>query len=147
MHPLKHTFIYKASILSENESTLSCMVNTYGSRLEEALQESGKDRAELAQCLGISVQAIGQVMRGETRALTAENSAKAARFLGVDDYWLATGEGAKKKASETPSIDDVVQIVNAYRLGNKTQRAGLLTMARSIVESSSRGRMPGANEG
>jgi hypothetical protein len=33
------------------------------------------------------------VIAGKTKALTAENSALAARFLGVDMFWLATGIG------------------------------------------------------
>ncbi|CUI55665.1 helix-turn-helix domain-containing protein [Achromobacter xylosoxidans] len=74
------------------ESNLSRM-NTYGSRLEQALQLAGRERIELANAIDVSVQAIGQVIAGKTKALTAENSAKAARFLKVDAYWLATGEG------------------------------------------------------
>ena len=74
------------------ESNLSRM-STYGSRLEEALQLARKERIELATAIDVSVQAIGQVIAGKTKALTAENSAKAAQFLGVDGYWLATGDG------------------------------------------------------
>lgn len=77
------------------ESNLSRM-NTYGSRLEQALQLAGRERIELANAIDVSVQAIGQVIAGKTKALTAENSAKAARFLGVDAYWLATGEGSAR---------------------------------------------------
>ena len=75
------------------ESTLSPMSTTYGDRLERALQIAGRDRQFLADRINISVQAIGQVIGGKTKALTAENSAKAARVLGVDSYWLATGDG------------------------------------------------------
>lgn len=69
---------------------------SYGERLKEALELAGKDRPALATALGISVQAIGQVIKGHTQAFTAENNAKAARFLKVDSYWLATGEGVAK---------------------------------------------------
>ncbi|MEM4988550.1 helix-turn-helix transcriptional regulator [Collimonas sp. H4R21] len=55
-----------------------------------------KDRQELADGIGVSVQAIGQVIAGKTKALTAENSALAAKFLGVDIFWLATGVGSPK---------------------------------------------------
>ena len=69
------------------------MKGTYGSRLDKSLKMRDKSRKELADCLGISVQAIGQVINGPTVALTAENHEKAARFLRVNGYWLATGEG------------------------------------------------------
>lgn len=70
------------------------MSTTYGDRLDAALRLANTDRQTLADQLGISVQAIGQVIAGKTKALTAENSAKAAKVLGVSGYWLATGEGA-----------------------------------------------------
>lgn len=74
-------------------------MNTYGSRLEQALQLARRERIELANAIDVSVQAIGQVIAGKTKALTAENSAKAARYLQVDAYWLATGEGSPQGAS------------------------------------------------
>jgi transcriptional regulator with XRE-family HTH domain len=66
---------------------------SYGKRLGEALTFAKKERKELADALEVSVQAIGQVLIGKTAALTAENSARAARFLKVSHFWLATGEG------------------------------------------------------
>jgi transcriptional regulator with XRE-family HTH domain len=73
--------------------TLAFM-DTYAQRLTHAMELARvTDRAKLADALGISVQAVGQALAGQTRALSAENSAKAARFLKVDHHWLATGEG------------------------------------------------------
>ncbi|UPL20219.1 helix-turn-helix domain-containing protein [Alcaligenes faecalis] len=69
-------------------------MNTYGERLEEALRIAGRERKELCAAVGITLQALGQVISGKTKALTAENSARAARFLQVDHFWLATGEGS-----------------------------------------------------
>lgn len=89
------------------ESKLSRM-STYGERLEKALRWSKKDRAELGAALQISVQAIGQVIAGKTKALTAENSARAARFLNVDHYWLATGEGQMEIVSRDWPFEGLV---------------------------------------
>ncbi len=69
------------------------MHSTFSERLEASLWSARKDRQQLAEALSISVQAIGQVLSGKTKALNAENTAKAARYLRVDPYWLATGEG------------------------------------------------------
>ncbi len=68
-------------------------MSTFGERLQQALAISGKTRRELAAAVGVSAQAIGQVISGDTVAMSAENSAKAARFLRVDAYWLSTGRG------------------------------------------------------
>lgn len=65
----------------------------FGRRLELALGDAKKTRKELADHLGVAPQSIGQVINGPTVAMTAENCAKAAKFLGVSGYWLATGDG------------------------------------------------------
>ena len=69
---------------------------TYGKRLNQALEATKKSRKQLASELGCSVQAIGMVITGAggiERTLSALNNVKAAKFLRVDSYWLATGEG------------------------------------------------------
>jgi len=78
---------------------------SYGMRLQQALEVAGKDRKALAEALGMSVQAVGQVITGGrsgTQMFNAENSAKAARFLGVEHHWLATGEGEMRTATVWP---------------------------------------------
>ena len=72
---------------------------TYGKRLNQALEEAKKSRKHLASELGCSVQAIGMVITGADgieRTLSAINHVKAARFLRVNSFWLATGEEEMK---------------------------------------------------
>jgi transcriptional regulator with XRE-family HTH domain len=69
---------------------------TYGTRLKQALMTANKSRVALATYLGLSVQAVGQVINGGrngNQTFTASNNMKAALYLGVDAHWLATGEG------------------------------------------------------
>ena len=82
------------------------MPSTFGQRLELALKLAEKSRNELAEAADLTVQAIGQVIQGNTKALTAENSAKAARFLNVDSYWLATGKGKPRPVEATTEAPD-----------------------------------------
>jgi len=70
-------------------------MDTYGDRLEQALEFAGRSRKDLCAAIGVTQQALGQVISGKTKALTSENSARAARFLRVNHYWLATGEGQR----------------------------------------------------
>lgn len=67
---------------------------TFGERLTAAMQHAGASRKELADELGISVQAIGDVIKGKTKSLTAENAVVAAKFLKVNPMWLAANQGA-----------------------------------------------------
>lgn len=73
------------------ESTLSRV--TYAERFKKGLARPGKTRAGAAQAMGISVQAVGQIVSGKTKAATAENNAAAAVYFGCDPSWLATGKG------------------------------------------------------
>lgn len=68
-------------------------MNTYGQRLELALEAKKMDRQWLASKLGISVQALSQVILGKTKALSAENHELAVLALGCSGKWLATGVG------------------------------------------------------
>lgn len=74
---------------------------TFAQRLEAAMKEAQKSRADLGRVLrspdggmGISPSAVAQLLSGASKSMTAENCARAARFLGVNGYWLATGEGS-----------------------------------------------------
>jgi len=80
-------------------------MSTYGSRLQAALEAKARrdsskvSRADLAHAIGRTPQAIGQVINGMTKALTAENNSLAAIYLGVNPNWLATGEGEMVSAA------------------------------------------------
>lgn len=92
------------------------------------------DRAKLAEALDVSVQAVGMVLSGKTRALTAENSAKAARFLKVDHYWLATGLGEPRPTDKIS--DEAMDMARRYDRLNENERrrlSALLLAARDGV--------------
>lgn len=71
----------------------------YTDRLHEAMRHAGLDPAlpgsvhALADALGFSYQAAKKAIDGLTKMLTADNNVTAAKFLGVDSEWLATGLG------------------------------------------------------
>lgn len=84
-------------------------MSTFGERLEVAIDLSKKSRSSLAQRLrspdgtmGVSASAISQAIRGESKSFSAENCLRAAAFLNVSAYWLATGEGAM--APQAPAL-------------------------------------------
>lgn len=94
-------------MLSFSEATMLYQANlsfrmTYGKRLDQAISMAKSSRKALAIGIGVSEQAIGQVIRGDTVAFSAENSAKAAHFLRVDHFWLATGDGEARPLENWP---------------------------------------------
>jgi transcriptional regulator with XRE-family HTH domain len=72
---------------------------TYGDRLQQAMQAAKVDRKELARHLGVSVQAVGQVITGDTKAFDATNHTKAFLRLRCDPLWLATGKQSRPNLS------------------------------------------------
>lgn len=90
-------------------NTLSTMVD-YWERLSEALKYAGVTVKQLQDHLSVSYQAMKKLEDGKTKSLTAENNAKAARYLGVDSYWLATGQGEKVKAMGTHTATEPIGI-------------------------------------
>jgi transcriptional regulator with XRE-family HTH domain len=72
---------------------LTCMVTTVGERLKRAREEAKLSQQELAVKIGVTRSAIAQVESGISNSLNAENLTKAARELGKNAVWLASGEG------------------------------------------------------
>ena len=81
-------------------------MSPFGVRLLQGMQNSKTDRKSLAAALGISPQAVGQAIK--EGKFSAANTAKAARYLGVNWYWLATGD-------ETMAVSDVAGLTAQER--------------------------------
>lgn len=71
--------------------TIPTMVD-YWERLQEAMTHAKVTLKDLQAHLGVSYQAMKKVADGKTKSLSAGHNSHAARFLGVNAHWLATGE-------------------------------------------------------
>ena len=83
-------------------------MSTYGSRLQAALERKKASKTDLAKAIGRTPQAVGQVINGTTKALTAENNSLAAIYLDVNPHWLATGEGEMVVAGGRTEVSNVI---------------------------------------
>ena len=92
---------------------------------------ANKTRAELAAALEITVQAVGEVVRNGSSSFSVPNHYKAAAFLGVDHYWLATGEGTMRIVKAAPKDPRIVHAVNVLEAMSGTQ----LDTAMKIVDA------------
>lgn len=104
---------------------------TYGKRLDEALAHAGKSRKALADVLGCTPQAIGIVINwaGEKdRKLETEAHARCAKFLKVDHYWLATGEGEMISETNhaTAPVDTAQAAMNNVAQSNEAVMLGTM---------------------
>jgi transcriptional regulator with XRE-family HTH domain len=113
---LKHASSHFASMLYASALNLTYVNTTFGERLQLALSAANKTRANLAKVLrssdgtmGVSASAVGQTINGQSNSMTAENTMRAARFLNVNAFWLATGEGSMRETSTPRGIPTSLQ--------------------------------------
>lgn len=65
-------------------------MNTLGERIERAMNEKGLKRKDLADALGISTMAVGDLINNKTKK--PRYLVEIADTLGVDPKWLQTGK-------------------------------------------------------
>ena len=68
-------------------------MNTLISRLNHALELTGKKPADLARACDVTQGAVTHWLNGETRNLRTAKALRAAAFLGVTVEWLTEGRG------------------------------------------------------
>lgn len=95
-------------------------MSEHSQRLLLAMRHSETTTPRLAASLGVSYQAIKKLIDGTSKSLTAENNSKAAKILGVNPDWLASGEGEMllNDESNAPPRIDVMGEISAGRLKN-----------------------------
>lgn len=76
-------------------------------RFNQALDFSGKSKADLAKACKVHPSAVSQWFNGKTKELAASNLTKAAAFLGVSARWLSTGRGEMTDGAVIPLSEDM----------------------------------------
>lgn len=111
-----------------------------GDRVAERMQGQGLSQAELARRIGISQQAVGKLVHGNSRSSTHLH--RIARELGTTPAYLS-GEvdDPNEDAPPAPELSwDHRQLLGCFDDMNAIQRQALLTIAHSMV-----GRAPGGS--
>jgi len=68
-------------------------MSTLSERLTLALEKAGITKTDLYKGAGVSSGAVSQWFSGAVKGLRADTNVKAAKVLGVNPEWLATGKG------------------------------------------------------
>jgi hypothetical protein len=108
----------------------------YAARLQDAMRGAGRNPDDtasvgwLAERLDVSYQAAKKALSGDTKALTAENNVKAARALGVNSEWLATGEGSREGGAPQFSGD----LLRALQAAPPNVRRQAENAARNVLD-------------
>jgi transcriptional regulator with XRE-family HTH domain len=102
----------------------------YRERLARAMKLSGITIHQLADDLEVTYQAIKKVLAGTSKALTAANTFRAARLMGIDAEWLATGLGSPRSARSWPIS---AQLQEAWTRAAPEQRRVAENAARNVL--------------
>lgn len=110
---------------------------TFAERLSKALLHGQLSAVQLASRLGVTRQAIENAEKGRSNSLSAENCARAARVLGVNWYWLATGEEEMTSPGQAPAPHPVQELLSRQSLfsprSQKTLETLLLAAERDVL--------------
>jgi SOS-response transcriptional repressor LexA len=74
-------------------------------RLIAAMEASGVSQASLARACGVKPPSVNGWLSGKAKFLRGENLLSAAAALGVNQQWLATGEGQMKPSHTAGNIE------------------------------------------
>ncbi|CAM2994632.1 XRE family transcriptional regulator [Acinetobacter celticus] len=75
-------------------------------RLKVARKNARKSQLEVAEAIGITQSAYSQLETG--RVDSSSHLPAIARFLGIDSYWLQTGEGSADTLNSLEMLDPVI---------------------------------------
>lgn len=83
--------------------------DSFARRLNHAMALSHVSRSQLAAVMrspdgtpGVTYSAVAQLLEGRSKAMSAENCIRTARLMGVNPFWLATGEEAMREYPAPP---------------------------------------------
>ncbi|MCG7868213.1 MAG: helix-turn-helix transcriptional regulator [Candidatus Thiodiazotropha taylori] len=99
---------------------------SFGSRIQERLIEIGKKPVDLARYLNIKEPSVSAWFSGDTKSLKADTCLGAARFLGVNPFWLYLNTG-KKFGNLSPEQMEWVEFGDQLPQEKKQQIIDLFT--------------------
>ena len=106
--------------------------SAYADRLQAALREAKKTDNELAAHLGVSIQAVRKLWRGDSQALTAGNNPKAAALVGHCSDYLAVGSGPRRTGQSAATEDVQRKATLSERAASIAERLDALSPDRRM---------------
>jgi transcriptional regulator with XRE-family HTH domain len=83
-------------------------MNTFGERLQFALDSRGMIQNDLAKKLGVTRSSISQICSGSTKRINAEHALEISKLLNVNPFWLVLGEGSMELSQNSLMSPDAV---------------------------------------
>lgn len=112
---------------------LDQIMKTLAERLRYAMEVLPPKKikgVDLARAVGVKPPSVSDWLSGKSKAMEGENLLKAAKYLGVNPLWLATGKGDHELEFidldiQDPNLDTPEKdyyLDNLYQLNNKIEK-------------------------
>ena len=99
--------------------------STLQDRVKLALKISGKSKTDLWKGCGVSSGTVTTWVKGPNQTISGVNLMNAARILGVNPEWLATGNGEMSAGSTINSIEPPLLLINSAKQGHPLSIDGI----------------------
>lgn len=118
----------------DDATTITTMVE-FKERLKAAMEHAKVSREALREKLSVTRVAIDKLLDGRSKAMSAENCAYAARYMGVSIYWLATGKGEMCASESLPAAHMAAESIAEYRIKQEQWPMQSVTLAEYLTLS------------
>lgn len=99
---MKNAYLAEMREKTREETKLDSYIrdqSLFSGRVVVRMEELGLQATDLVKPSGVSITAVGYILRGETKYPRPETLFGLADFLGVEARWLGIGEGQKERAN------------------------------------------------
>ncbi|WP_053982252.1 helix-turn-helix domain-containing protein [Marinagarivorans algicola] len=103
-------------------------LSTLAARLVHCRKGAGLKQYEVANHIGMSAPSYSDLERGEAKK--TKYLAELANLLGVNAYWLATGEGSPDKEQTSDVINEVIETLNTFNEEEQKEALALVNVIR-----------------
>lgn len=101
-------------------------------RVKEAIDQSGVSVNEIAAACGISVQAVYQWKKGDSKTIKGDNIVELAYITGYEAMWILKGKGPKKRVFAKTNQQE--HVLKSMQIGGEQTEKLITKIVDSVYE-------------
>lgn len=109
------------------------IMETFNTRLKQALETKGISASELARRVGVTRGAVSMWLKGDVQAVNSRRLLSLANALGIDPTWLASGQGSMESSSFTLTREEEALLTALRQLSRQKQKI-VVNTTKTLIE-------------